>query len=202
MGGFGSGRTCGKICTEQMRRFDVRRLQRANCLKPGMSYNWQWTSNGEQTGLIGVTVETDRVWLTYRARDDVGKWQDMRYPVWLDRTRCHLGGERVWWRCPAVGCGRRCAVLYGGAVFACRQCHKLAYQVQRETADERAGRRADKIRDRLGWEAGILNPPGRKPKWMHWRTYWKLRGEHDAHVHQSLAGIAQRFNLPCARDLL
>ncbi len=195
MGGFGSGRKWGKTCTEDMQGLDVRRLHRAGRLEPGSSCRWQWSSRGEVVASIGVAVEADRVVLTYRQRDQGGEWKDMRYPVYLDRTPCTFGGERLWWRCPAAGCGRRVAVLYGGAVFACRHCHKLAYRVQRETADDRAGRRADKIRDRLGWDAGILNPAGGKPKGMHWRTFWKLRAEHDAHVQQALIGLAQRFKL-------
>ena len=49
------------------------------------------------------------------------------------------------------------------------------------------------IRKRLGWEAGILNGNGDKPKGMHWRTFDSLQAAHDAHVNQALAGIAARF---------
>lgn len=199
MGGFGSGQQGGKICTDDMRRLDVRRLHRANCLKPGMAYDWQWSSAGEVVASIHLTVEPDRVWLKYRQRQQGGDWHDMRYPVWLDRTRCHLGGERVWWRCPAVGCGRRVAVLFGGGVFVCRHCQRLAYRCQRETPNDRVIRQADKIRQRLGWEMGILNSPGSKPKGMHWRTYERLVAEHDAYVNQAMLGIAERFGLPLPR---
>ncbi len=195
MDGFGSGRKWGKTCTEDMQSLDVRRLHRAGRLEPGSSCRQQWSRRGEVVASINVSAEADRVWLDYRQRGQGGEWQDMRYPVYLDRTPCTYGGSRVWWRCPAVGCGRRCAVLYGGSVFACRHCHKLAYRVQRETADDRAGRRAAKIKERMGWEPGILHPAGGKPKFMHWRTYWRLRVEHDAHALASLAGMAKRFKL-------
>jgi hypothetical protein len=39
-----------------------------------------------------------------------GEWEPMNYAVRLDWTACGFGGRRVWWRCPAVGCGRRVAV--------------------------------------------------------------------------------------------
>lgn len=59
-------------------------------------------------------------------------------PVYLDWTACHLGGQRPWFLCPTRGCGRRIANLYGGAIFACRHCYRLAYPSQRETPDDRA----------------------------------------------------------------
>lgn len=119
----------------------------------------------------------------------------MNYPVRLAWTGCGFGGRRVWWRCPAVGCGRRVALLHGGRVFACRQCNRLAYRSQREANDDRATRRADTIRRRLGWEPGILNGNGLKPKGMHWRTFERLQGQHAAHVNVALAGMAAKLGL-------
>ena len=66
----------------------------------------------------------------------------------LSRSSCHYGGERPWFLCPH--CGRRVAILYGGAVFACRTCYGLAYEVQRE--DE----------TRTAW------PDGRTPSGIGW----------------------------------
>ena len=87
------------------------------------------------------------------------------------------------------------AILFGGSIFACRHCHKLAYQCQRETDDDRAMRRADNIRRRLDWEVGIANPEGGKPKGMHWRTFERLKAEHDAFANASWAGMAERLGL-------
>ena len=56
-------------------------------------------------------------------------------------------------------------------------------------------RRADTIRRRLGWEAGIANPAGGKPKGMHWRTYERLKSEHDAFANASWMGMAERLGL-------
>ena len=86
-------------------------------------------------------------------------------------------------------------MLYGGKVYACRHCHKLAYQTQREQGHDRAGSRADTIRKRLGWDAGILNLPGGKPKGMHWRTFERLQVAHDAHTNQALAGMAAKLGV-------
>lgn len=70
-------------------------------------------------------------------------------------------------------------MLFGGAVFACRQCHQLAYQSQREGLSDRAARRAERIRKKLDWPAGILNGEFDKPKGMHWRTFHRLCQEQD-----------------------
>lgn len=151
MGGFGSGRQGGGRCTDDMHALDVRKIQRRGLLRPGISLTWQWTCNEKTIATIRLQVEADRVVLDYRNQSvhtNGGAWEPMNYAVWLDWTPCALGGQRVWWRCPAVGCGRRVAVLHGGRVFACRQCNRLAYRSQRETTDDRATRRADMIRRR------------------------------------------------------
>ncbi|WP_233259006.1 hypothetical protein [Rubrivivax albus] len=178
-----------------MQALDVRKLQRQRLLTLGNSLTWSWSVNGETCAAINLLVGFDRVTLNYRTRERGGDWRPMRYPVQMTWTACNYGGRRAWWLCPALGCGRRVAVLYGGTVFACRHCHRLAYRVQRETDDDRAARRADSIRRRLGWEPGILNGNGLKPKGMHWRTFERLQAEHDEHVGVALAGMAGRLGL-------
>ena len=195
MGGFGSGRRGGRDCTDDMRAIDVRKLQRQRLLTPGYSLTWGWSQNGKTAATINLLVGADRATLDYRQREGGGEWRPMNYPVRLTWTGCNFGGRRAWWLCPAAGCGRRVAVLFGGAVFACRHCYRLAYRSQREAGHDRASRRADKLRDRLGWESGILNGNGLKPKGMHWRTFERLQAEHDAHVNAALAGMAARFGL-------
>jgi hypothetical protein len=86
------------------------------------------------------------------------------------------------------------AGLFGGCVFACRQCHRLACSSQREADDARGTRRADEIR-RLGWIAGILKGDGWKPQGMRWRTFERLQASHDFHVNAALAGVAARLGL-------
>lgn len=193
MGSSNSGNHGGKSCTSDKRALDVRKLQRDGLLKPGQCFKLTWSRNGNPEANIDTQVHTDRVRLIYRAKPDGNEWQDMNYPVRLAWTACHYGGQRAWWLCPVAGCGRRVAVLYGGAVFACRYCQKLAYKCQRETPDERATRRADKLRNRLGWVPGILNGNGNKPKGMHWQTFWHMQASHDAHVMQALAGMSAKL---------
>ncbi len=196
MGGFGSGRwQHGKDTTSVMRALDVRRLQRDGLLTADRWFMWKWSCNGEEVASIQIRTEAGRVVLNYRCRNNGGEWQPMEYPVTLEWTPCNLGGRRAWFLCPARGCGRRVAILFGGAIFACRNCHKLAYACQRESADDRATRRADRLREKLKWEPGILNGDWDKPKGMHWRTYERLVAQHDAYADASLAGMAIRLGL-------
>ena len=199
MGGMGSGRRDqgGKRTTSGCYRLDVRKLQGAGVLTAGGSFAWHWSRNGEAVASIRARAEEDRLTLIYSHKTGGADWQPMKYPVRLEWTACTLGGRRVWVLCPANGCGRRVALLYlgGAGIFACRHCSRLAYACQREAADDRAMRRAGNIRERLGWQAGIANPSGGKPKGMHWRTFERLTAEHDAFVGVSLAGMAARLGL-------
>ena len=195
MGGRGSGRQSGRRTTSDALVLDVRKYRRDAVLKPGRSLRTDWSRNGQPVASIEIHVDHSNVILEYRHRRQCGEWQDRKYPVDLTWTPCHYGGKRVWWLCPGRGCGRRVAVLYLGreGIFACRHCYRLAYRCQRETADDRTTRRTDKLRDRLGWKAGIFNPIGGKPKGMHWKTFWQLKAEHDAMAQVVLGGIAQKM---------
>ena len=196
MGGSGSGRHYhygSKSTTDDYRSLDVRRLQRDGLLKPGLNYSWQWLRRDEVVANIGIRTEVDRIILSYRNKRGDEEWQEMNYPVYLEYSACNYGGQRAWFRCPAAGCGRRVAVLYSGGIFACRHCYRLAYESQREDAVDLMARRADKIRARLGWGAGILNPTGQKPKGMRWHTYERLYSEHETFTQIALNGIAHKF---------
>jgi hypothetical protein len=87
------------------------------------------------------------------------------------------------------------AILYGGSIFACRHCYRLAYASAREDVSDRAARRADRLRARLGWEPGILNGEGEKPKGMRWRTFERLAAKHDDLVGRSMQAVMLRFRL-------
>lgn len=192
MGGIGSGRYWyfgAKDTTDDYRSIDVRRWNRDGLLTPQQSFGWQWSRDDEVMASIRVCTESDRVILAYRHRSDNDKWKDESYPVYLDWTSCHFGGQRPWFLCPARGCGRRVAILYSGGIFACRHCYELTYQSQHENHYHRAARQANIIREKLGWETGILNSRERKkPKGMHWHTFKRLTDKHDALAQMSLEG--------------
>jgi hypothetical protein len=198
MGGQGSGnywRSGAKDCADDYNRLDVRHCARAGMLEPGRSTVWKWRFRDEVVAAINVRVETDRLVLKYRHGGDGDVLKHENYVVRIVRTPCRFGGTRPWFLCPVRGCERRVAVLYGGGIFACRQCHELAYRSSRESVSDRAARRADKARARLGWEPGILNGSGDKPKWMRWETFERLYGEHDDGLQlfmQAIVSITDR----------
>ena len=189
MGGFGSGRSWrrrqARETTDPLPFLDVRYLARHGYLAAGPGREAvgtvAWSRRGQPCGNIVVRHrgdDPDALLLAYRTRRHAGEaWQPVRERVVLERTPCHYGGERVWFRCP--GCGGRRAVLHSaGGRFRCRACHDLAYGSTREDRAGRMLRRAGALQRRLGnpvpesvWEL----PP--KPKGMHWRTYERLLAE-------------------------
>ncbi len=197
MGGRGSGRPAAypsRPTAENSLPLDIRHLHRSGVLAPGRACRWQWTVNGRIRGSIEIHADFSQVELIYTFTGHQRPAEDIRQAVLLERTPCALGGHRPWFRCPA--CARRVAVIYGaGRLFACRLCKGLPYASQGETQDDRAARRADRIRKQLGWMPGILNEPGVKPRGMHWRTFRRLVGEHDAWVAMALAGMSRRLGL-------
>jgi hypothetical protein len=164
---------------ETCRSIDINRLQKTGCLSAGWSGGWQWTRDGERVAWINLRVETDRLQLSYRVRIGAGEWNDVEEIVRIVRVPCHFGGTRPYFICPGVvngvTCGRRVAKLHGpGRYFLCRHCYRLAHASQSEGGWDRALRRANKIRRRLGGDPGMSALFPKKPKGMWQRTYARL----------------------------
>lgn len=115
------------------------------------------------------------------------------HTVYFAQTACNYGGVRYWFRCE--GCQRRVGVLYlSGGQFACRHCFSLAYKSERENSTYRLYRKADKIRVRLGWGAGVALLSGGKPKGMHWKTFYRMKAKQDDTAQLVLESTAQLYN--------
>jgi hypothetical protein len=200
VGGVGSGnwyRFNKKTTTGEWHSIDVRYLHREGLLAAGRWFTLRWSRGERETGSIQGAVigeeKPEQVILTYRhRRGSGGEWENIREPVPLAWTACNFGGERPWFICPAAGCGRRVAVLYGpGRYFLCRHCYELVYQSQRDNAMYRALHRAQKIRERLGGSANMMEPFPEKPKGMHWSTYERLWWEHHEAEMEQLIGMRE-----------
>src|SRR5215218_5276421 len=200
LGGEGSGnwyRFDKKTTTGECHSVDVRYLHREGLLESGRWFTLRWSRAGRETGSIRGVVEgsdrPERVLLLYRHRIGPGdEWEDVQEPVPLTWTACNFGGERPWFICPGTRCGRRVAVLYGlGRYSLCRRCYGLVYESQRENGMHRALRRAQAIRERLQGSANMTKLFPEKPKGMHWKTYERLRWEHDEADMKQLAGMRE-----------
>jgi hypothetical protein len=180
MGGYfstrwGSERT--RQDTDPLLKLDVRWLHRIGALRPGAVATPSWTRarDGAPSGTITTIMRDDAILiLDYRTRRAGEDWQPVRERVALDRTPCHYGGERVWFRCPE--CHSRRAVLFSvDGRFRCRACHDLAYTSTREDPHERALRRCAELRSKIGGGFGQpvwTIPP--KPDGMTYRRYCKI----------------------------
>jgi len=200
LGGLGSGnryRFGKKTTTDECHSLNVRDIHRDGLLKLGGSFSLRWSRGERETGSIRGSVYRDRVVLSYRYHNrKSGEWENVEEAVPLNWTPCNFGGERPWFLCPGVvngvGCGRRVAILYGpGKWFLCRHCYDLRYESQREEKKDRALRRAQKIRMRLGGSANMLEPFPERPKGMHHDTYMRLFWEHEEAHREQLAGMRE-----------
>ena len=183
MGGFGSTRW-GWISTKDTlecnRSIDINCLNRAGYLQPGRSGGWEWTRDGERVASIQLRNDGNRLVLSYRIQRHGEEWQDVEQPTQVVWMPCRFGGARPYFVCPGIvngiACGRRVVKLYGaGAYFLCRHCYRLAYASQREDSYDRASRRANNIRMRLGGEPGTAALFPDRPKGMHYETYERLK---------------------------
>lgn len=124
---------------------DIGPIVRSGALEaaPGRFCTLTWTFPGGQTKSIGFTMqrsgETASLRLVYSMAVSGDRWEQISYDIQLSTTRCHFGGIRWWFRCPALKgdgiCNRRSAKLYlppGGRYFACRLCYNLTYRSCRE----------------------------------------------------------------------
>ncbi len=165
----------GRDTTEQNHSIDIRWLRRKGYLKADSRFTLRWSRVETITGALVGSAEHHCLNLSY-IRRTIGsaEWESHQHRVLFTWTRCNYGGLRPWFTCPAVGCGRRVAVLYGGRIFACRHCYHLTYQSQKEQPYDRFLRRAQTIRRKLGGSGILLEPFPAKPRGMHWRTYERL----------------------------
>lgn len=143
MGGWGSGRRwSSQETTEGYLQLDVRWLRRERALRSGAQGTVRWLSRGRETASIRYRTEVNAIIVSYKHQKRGGEWESLVYPIQLERTPCHYGGSRTWFLCPASGCGKRVAVLYGARIYACRHCRELVYPSQHEGRSERATERA------------------------------------------------------------
>jgi len=79
-----------------------------------------------------------------------------------------------WLACPL--CRRRVRLLYGiDERCACQHCARLWHASRRKSAKGRTFIRLYKIRQKLGGAPMLSTPFPPRPRYMHWKTYNRLR---------------------------
>jgi hypothetical protein len=169
MGGFGSGGRSSRLTTSDAYSLDVTRLNETGALASGWTGGWEWKRNGERVADIRIETSGNQLLLIYRTRLSGDQWRDVAQPVTIIWSPCRFGGSRPLLCCPS--CGRRSVKLFLRSAVACRTCHQLAYPSQREHDLDRALRRANNIRSKLGGDPGMASAFPRKPRGMHHATY-------------------------------
>lgn len=179
MGGFGSGRQPEYETTEANRALDVRVLHRAGALVPGRGCAVRWTRAGRTLATVSLRSYVGGIEVTLARATGMPRSGMEGIALRLLTSSCHYGGVRHWFQCPR--CGQRVAIVYmqRSGAFGCRECLELVYLTCRESPQQRAARRASRIRERLGWHVseGFASPAGR-PRGMHLTTYESLRARH------------------------
>ena len=195
MGGWGSGRwpRTRDGLFEQVRRIDVRQLQREGVLRTGWTGAYSWTTDGKPSASVSLVFVDDVLLLGYEYRPrGAGEPITVERRVHIEWTPCNYGGRRSWFRCPA--CGHRMAhVFVADERIACRRCLNLRYASQTEGRVDLASRKARRTRARLGGGKMTVPLPWKPPR-MHWRTYERLRREEGAAQPRSLAGMLALLN--------
>jgi hypothetical protein len=185
MGGVGSGKPADRLCTDEKQALDIRLLDRQGLLRPGVAFECRWEHSGAIAS-IHLAVGRDSALIRHNATAAEPDHLPLSYVVQIEWCGCRFGGQRPWWRCPGVTCGRRVALLYAGNALACRNCHSLTYRSRREAPDARALRRADAVRCQLGWEPGIASGIGPRPRGMHRYTFEVLVSQYEQYVGKAL----------------
>jgi hypothetical protein len=93
-----------------------------------------WSGNKSSVGIEVCTMNDENYLRIHYTQTDNSSEEkkEFDYKVQLEKTPCHFGGFRYWFRCNlykrGVYCGRRVGVLYkDGDWFGCRHCYELTY---------------------------------------------------------------------------
>ena len=198
MGSPGSGkwhRGIKKAVVEDALQIDVRDWQRRRLLGSTSNFTCHWSNAaGQRQASISVRSELTQVVLKYRVQQSSGNCEDVEERIQIGRTACNYGSSRPWFICPNRSCGRRTAILLNAERdFRCRRCCELSYGSQRESREDRALRRAQEIRMRLGGGPSLLERFPEKPKKMRWQTYAGLTAKAQIAEMEYLAPLRKFF---------
>jgi hypothetical protein len=86
---------------------------------------------------------------------------------------------------------KACRVLFGNGRFLCRSCWGIGYRSQRE------------LHARVGGSANLMEPFPPRPRYLHYRTYQRLRarylslsGQHTVELEGFVSRLKRRIGAP------
>ena len=156
MGGFGSGgHNKRRLRAEHFRTLDAAGLQRAGLFRDGQRGTVSWKIGQETDASIAVIGGQLAIELEYKGKPkDSGSWTDYRERFGIDWSERHFGGAQAYFTCR--GCGKRARLLYLAYFrFRCRACHGLVHASSQERPGDRATRKNQKLRAKIGAPLGL-----------------------------------------------
>jgi hypothetical protein len=209
MGGYGSGRSGGRLTVQAALVLDVNELMtpimralrehdltlpdiRSVTLKWG-AWRWRRCGESEPWAEVEITLMLNsrccEATLSYNI-DRHGSSTGLQCQrVSIIPTPCHFGGVRWWWICPATGRPVRKLYLPNGGVRFLSRGHggyNLAYASQRRDQIDQIHARIRRLYTRLKtYYPGLTDPcwPP-KPKWMRWDTYETICDQLEAQANE------------------
>jgi hypothetical protein len=176
MGGLGSGghNNKGRRTVEGQYRLDASDLKRRGLCRTGNVSNLFWKGSDDAPGpSMQVTGGEDAITLSYSWKRGDEPWQKHTERIALLHHERNFGGAETYFLCPK--CARTAKRLYGGGVrYLCRTCHGLVHSSTQERPGNRATRKNQKLRRRVGAEIGLGDEIGPKPKGMHRKTFERI----------------------------
>lgn len=176
-------------------QIDIRLWARMGFLKELHEFLWEVGPRPSNARALWVRTEPHVVALSDPTWGAVDAAPGFSQVLRVAYAPCNFGGQRPWFICPIPDCGSRAAILYFRNSFACRTCHRLVYESQRERETDRKIRKANKIRSKLGWLQGPLMPEGKRPKGMHGSTFLRLKTLHDHLARSALMDEVRRLRI-------
>ena len=166
MGGLGSGRQDQRRNTgsvENATRIDIRAVTKSPQIRNG---HWFHLETPEAFKLY-ARISDDLLQIAQLRPSETHLYAELR----LENHPRHFGGHQNYLLCPH--CKKSASILYLviPKELGCRTCLKLAYESQYYKHPAPLLVRANKLREKLGGTAGLINPLPDRPKGMHWNTY-------------------------------
>jgi hypothetical protein len=176
MGGLGSGghNSKGRRIVEGQYRLDASDLKRRGLCRTGNISHIYWKGSDNAPGpSLKVIGGEDAITLAYSWKRGQEPWQQHQERVALRHHQRHFGGCETYFLCPRCACTVK--RLYGASVrYLCRTCHNLVHASTQERPGNRATRKNQKLRRRVGAEIGLGDEIGPKPKGMHQKTFEQI----------------------------